>query len=66
MNSKVFLENLKDVPFIFEAQLSLFTTYRVGGAAEVLALPDLTLDVCKEFVLTPSTLQTSIRLSVLS
>ncbi len=40
MNSKVFLENLKDVPFIFEAQLSLFTTYRVGGIAEVLALPE--------------------------
>ncbi len=40
MNSKVFLENLKDVPFILDAQLSLFTTYRVGGAAEVLALPE--------------------------
>ncbi len=40
MNSKVFLENLKDVPFIFEAQLSLFTTYRVGGVAQVLALPE--------------------------
>lgn len=40
MNSKVFLENLKDVPFIFEAELSLYTTYRVGGVAEVLALPE--------------------------
>ena len=40
MNSNVFLENLKDVPFIFEAQLSLYTTYRVGGVAEVLALPE--------------------------
>jgi len=40
MNSNVFLENLKDVPFIFEAELSLYTTYRVGGVAEVLALPE--------------------------
>lgn len=35
-----FLENLKEVPFIFEAQLSFFTTYHVGGEAEVLALPE--------------------------
>ena len=40
MNSKVFLKSLPDVPFIFEAQLSLYTTYRVGGAAQVLALPE--------------------------
>ena len=40
MNSNTFLKNLKDVPFIFEAQLSFFTTYRVGGVAEVLALPE--------------------------
>lgn len=40
MNTNVFLENLKDVPFIFEAELSLYTTYRVGGVAEVLALPE--------------------------
>ena len=40
MNENTFLENLKDVPFIFEAQLSFFTTYHVGGEAEVLALPE--------------------------
>ncbi len=40
MNSNTFLENLKDIPFIFEAELSLYTTYRVGGVAEVLALPE--------------------------
>ena len=40
MNSNAFLENLKDIPFIFEAELSLYTTYRVGGVAEVLALPE--------------------------
>lgn len=40
MNSNTFLKNLKDVPFIFEAQLSLYTTYRVGGVAQVLALPE--------------------------
>lgn len=40
MNEKIFLENLKDVPFIFEAQLSFYTTYHVGGEAEVLALPE--------------------------
>lgn len=40
MNEKIFLENLQDVPFIFEAQLSFFTTYHVGGEAEVLALPE--------------------------
>ena len=40
MNAKTFLKNLKDVPFIFEADLSLYTTYRVGGAAEILALPE--------------------------
>ncbi|MBO4707887.1 MAG: UDP-N-acetylmuramate dehydrogenase [Elusimicrobiaceae bacterium] len=40
MNSNTFLENLKDVPFIFEAELSLYTTYRVGGVTEVLALPE--------------------------
>ena len=40
MNERIFLENLKDVPFIFEAQLSFFTTYHVGGEAEVLALPE--------------------------
>ena len=40
MNSNVFLEDLKDIPFIFEAELSLYTTYRVGGVAEVLALPE--------------------------
>ncbi len=40
MNTNVFLENLKDVPLIFEAELSLYTTYRVGGVAEVLALPE--------------------------
>jgi UDP-N-acetylmuramate dehydrogenase len=40
MNTNIFLENLKDVPFIFEAELSLYTTYRVGGVAEVLALPE--------------------------
>ena len=40
MNSNTFLKNLKDVPFIFEAQLSFFTTYRVGGVAQVLALPE--------------------------
>ena len=40
MNSNTFLKNLKDVPFIFDAQLSLYTTYRVGGVAEVLALPE--------------------------
>ena len=40
MNEKTFLENLKDVPFVFEAQLSFYTTYNVGGEAEVLALPE--------------------------
>ena len=40
MNEKIFLENLKDVPFVFEAQLSFYTTYNVGGEAEVLALPE--------------------------
>ena len=40
MNEKIFLENLKDVPFIFEAQLSFYTTYHVGGEAEILALPE--------------------------
>ena len=40
MNAKKFLDNLKDVPFIFEVQLSLYTTYRVGGEAEILALPE--------------------------
>ena len=40
MNTNAFLENFKDIPFIFEAELSLYTTYRVGGVAEVLALPE--------------------------
>ncbi|MCR5505281.1 MAG: UDP-N-acetylmuramate dehydrogenase [Elusimicrobiaceae bacterium] len=40
MKMNTFLENLKEVPFIFEAQLSFFTTYHVGGEAEVLALPE--------------------------
>ena len=40
MNAKTFLNNLKEVPFIFEANLSLYTTYRVGGEAEILALPE--------------------------
>jgi len=40
MDESIFLKNLKEVPFIFEAQLSFFTTYHVGGEAEVLALPE--------------------------
>ena len=45
MNAKKILDNLKDVPFIFEAQLSLYTTYRVGGEAEILALPETEMQI---------------------
>ncbi len=47
MNSNAFLKNLKDIPFIFEAELSLYTTYRVGGVAEVLALPETKEQIVK-------------------